>query len=245
MIDGSILEKKTVLSLEKSFNKNVLKTNPELIRMSVPMEGREDFVLRLNSIKITSDGFQVFESSDREKPLSFNTGSYYWGVVEGVENSLAAINVFKGEISGMISVGGDIYTVGKVPETEFHVLYKEADVKDLPMYECFTDDMDYKIGEYEHVERSMMDENNCIKLYVEVDNDLYYTFGTTAATSNYVTGAFSQVAIMYANESINFTINELVVWNTTDPYTGPSTSNYLNQFRDNLNGNYNGDLAHQ
>ena len=39
-------------------------------------------------------------------------------------------------------------------------------------------------------------------------------------------------------------INELVVWDVIDPYTGTNTSDALNQFRTGLNGNYNGDLAH-
>ncbi len=244
LIDDQILKEKTVLRLGTSFNTEVLKTNPELLKIAVPMEGRDDLVLHLNQIQITSDGFQLFESSDRETPVHLTAGKYYWGVVEGLDNSLAAINVFKGEISGMISTGKNIFTIGKLADTDYHMLFKEDDIEDLPMYSCFTDDMDYKIGEYDVVEPSRMDENNCVQMYVEVDKDVYDDFGTTAATANYITGAFSQVAIMYANEFINFEISELVIWNTTDPYSGPSTLDYLNQFRDNLSGNYNGDLAH-
>lgn len=244
IIDNSVLERKTLLNLDNSFNMKILKGQADLLKLSIPVEGREDFNLKLTKIQITTNDFKLYESSDRQKALNFTSGSYYWGVIEGMENSLVAINVFKDEISGMISTGKETYTLAKIKDSEFHLVYLEEDVKDLPMYECFTDDIDYKIGEFEAVDRSMMDANNCVQMYVEVDNDLYNTFGTTAATSNYVLGAFSQVAIMYANESINFTVNELVVWNTTDPYTGPSTSNYLNQFRSELNGNYNGDLAH-
>jgi hypothetical protein len=42
----------------------------------------------------------------------------------------------------------------------------------------------------------------------------------------------------------NLVVNEMFVWDTTDPFTGPSTSNYLDQFQAYLNGNFNGDLAH-
>jgi len=244
VIDEEDLSKKTLLSLNNSFNRGVLRNHDALLRMSIPIEDGKDLQLKLAKVQITSNEFQLFESSDRNAALNFNVGSYYWGVIEGYENSLAAINVFKGEISGMIYTGKETFTLAKLAKTDYHLLYQETDVKNLPMYECFTDDIDFQIKEFETVNRSMMDENNCVQMYVEVDNDLYNTFGSTAATTNYVTGAFSQVAILYANESVNLTISEMIVWNTNDPYTGPSTGNYLDQFRNNLNGNYNGDLAH-
>jgi len=244
LIDDQVLDAKTVLSLDLSFNRDVIRSQSDLLKMTVPLETGETFNLLLQKVDITASTFKVYESSDRTQPLNFTQGSYYWGVIEGYSNSLVAINVFKDEISGLISTGKKNYTVSKLADTEFHIVYQESDIKNLPMYECFTDDMDFQIGDIEPVDDLKMDESNCIQLYVEVDNDVYDDFGSTIATSNYITGAFSQVAIMYANESINFAISELVIWNTNDPYTGPSTGNYLDQFRNNLNGNYNGDLAH-
>ena len=81
-------------------------------------------------------------------------------------------------------------------------------------------------------------------MYLEVAHEIFTGKGSVAATANYVNGFFSQVILLYSNESVNMTINELVIWDVDDPYTGPSTSDYLTQFRDALAGSYNGDLAH-
>ena len=81
-------------------------------------------------------------------------------------------------------------------------------------------------------------------MYVEVDNDIVVGKGGVTQATDYVLGAFGEVAILYTNEAIDFAVSELYAWNTADPYTGPSTSDYLYQFRDHLNGVYNGDLAH-
>jgi len=81
-------------------------------------------------------------------------------------------------------------------------------------------------------------------MYVEVDYDIVVGKGGATNAANYVAGAFSQVSILYANDGITLLVNEMVVWDVVDPYTGPSTSNYLTQFRTALNGVFNGDLAH-
>ena len=81
-------------------------------------------------------------------------------------------------------------------------------------------------------------------MYIEVDYDIYVGKGGVQQAADYIAGAFSQVSILYFNEDIELVVNEIFVWDTPDPYTGGSTSTILNQFRNNLNGNYNGDLAH-
>ena len=92
-------------------------------------------------------------------------------------------------------------------------------------------------------QRAMASPDNCVNMYVEVDNDIVQSKGVAGAT-DYVLGAFAQVALLYQNESINFRVSELLVWDQNDPYDGTSTSTLLSQFRTNLGGQFNGDLAH-
>ncbi|MBK6930901.1 MAG: T9SS type A sorting domain-containing protein [Saprospirales bacterium] len=86
--------------------------------------------------------------------------------------------------------------------------------------------------------------DNCVRMYMEADYTIFQNKGSVAAATTYIESFFSQVALLYANESVNMVLNELLVWDVADPYTGPSSSNYLYQFRDALAGVYNGDLAH-
>jgi hypothetical protein len=245
IIEESVLDEKTFLSLDNTFNKSVLERDDKILKLAVPI-GNEIFNLSLVQVNIFSDGFKLYESSDRSTALYYTNRAYYWGTVDGDPNSLVAINIFKDEISGLISLDRKSYTVGKVKDQDLHIIYEEDNLNGLPVYECQTEDTGFvvKDTDTDNVDLSSMDANNCVNMYFEVDNDLYNTFGSTSATFNYVSGAFSQVAILYANESINVVLNELFIWNTNDPYSGNSTEDYLNAFKNNLNGNFNGDLAH-
>ena len=243
VIDEAILKEKIILQLDSKFNGQVLNKKPEFLNINIPLESNKKVHLQLNKIDIRTQQFQTFKSSDKSQPFNLSLGEYYWGIVEGDEKSLAAINIYKNEISGMISVNGKTYSIGKLLDKNLHVVYQESNLSEQPVLECFTGDLKETI-EDEVTNRSMENPDACIKMYIEVDNDLYNVFGSVTETTNYVLGAFSQVAILYANEEINFTVNEVLVWDTEDPYTGPSSSNYLTQFRNALNGNYNGDLAH-
>src|SRR5690606_30235337 len=189
---------------------------------------------------------RVFTGADRQNPYPYVPGAYYWGIVEGAASSLAAIAVSGNEIMGFVQIGDQHFTLdlleGDLSGT--HILYEVGDLKVAGGFDCFVDDS-HLMGDQNieiHPQRQL--SLNCVKMYVEVDYDIYVQKGGVQQTADYVNGAFSQVAILYANEDIDFAVNELVVWNVPDPYSGPTTSNYLSQFRNHLDGNFNGDLAH-
>ncbi|MCB0659868.1 MAG: zinc-dependent metalloprotease, partial [Saprospiraceae bacterium] len=60
--------------------------------------------------------------------------------------------------------------------------------------------------------------------------------------TNYVTGLFNQVATLYANEQINVTVSDIVIWTSQSPYTSTTSSGMLSQFTAYRQG-FNGDLA--
>ncbi|MEL6924492.1 MAG: M12 family metallo-peptidase, partial [Bacteroidota bacterium] len=86
------------------------------------------------------------------------------------------------------------------------------------------------------------DEGDCIRFYVEADYDLFQNKGGTNQTVSYLTGAFNQVHTLYANENLSTTISEMFVWSNPSPYSGNSSSGFLNQFQD-TRPSFNGDLA--
>ncbi len=238
----------TFFSLQENAIKSLLKTPKDLLQMSIPINGAAPFELELFKANVFTSEFNVYTASNPNEPFPFTPSLYYWGIVNGDEHSLAAISIDEQEIMGFINYQGNVYNIGKLNQSGdgTHIIFKEKDLKVAADFSCGTDDELHYIGNkvdgtIANFEKSA---DNCVRMYVEVDHDIYNGKGGTQQAADYVSDVFAQVAILYANESIDFTVNEIFVWDVVDPYTGPSTSNYLTQFRDELNGSYNGDLAH-
>ncbi len=235
------------LSLDLDFNKRVIQHQHDLLKMTIPVSGNPPLVLLLKKVDIQTESFTLNTASNKQNRLDANPGVFYWGAVEGKENSTVTVSIFQDELSGTIDTGEKTYTLGRLGQSDQYILYEETDLAEQPALACFTEDLkqeaERKINNNMH-NTAYRNAENCLRMYLEIDHDLFLQFGSVAATYNYVAGAFSQVAILYANESINITINQILIWDTEDPYTGPSTSDYLNQFTAALNGNINGDLAH-
>ncbi|MFM8917636.1 MAG: M12 family metallo-peptidase, partial [Bacteroidota bacterium] len=60
--------------------------------------------------------------------------------------------------------------------------------------------------------------------------------------NTYIQGAYNQVATLYNNDGISTNLQTLFIWDTVDPYTGTTTSNYLTQFGQNRTS-FAGDVA--
>lgn len=232
--------------LKKSEVSEVIQNRPSLMNINLPTIGRAPFRLDLYQANIFSPEFKVVTSSNRDTAFPYESGVYYWGTVDGDEESLAAITVTEDEVSGFIFSDGEMYTLGKLNEDVegTHILFKESDLKISSPMSCGTDSELHFKGKEGTSASTIRGPENCVRMYIEVDYDIFVGKGGVQQAADYVNAAFAQVAILYANESISFTVNEILVWDTVDPYTGPSTSNYLSQFRTELGGSFNGDLAH-
>jgi hypothetical protein len=231
-------------SLDNDKASQLTKQAPELLRLNIPQNNRNDIMLNLKRAKLFANGFQLYAASDRENPYPFQSNTHYWGIVGDDAQSLVAISIIDGEIMGFISQNGETYTIGKLRDGTdgIHIIYKTDDLKIAPNVGCDTDDVLHYIGSEKNNEsRSVGD---CVQEYIEVDYDIFLGKGGVTQAADYVAAVFSQVAILYANDGVDFTVSEIVVWDVVDPYTGPTTSNFLTQFRNYLGGNYNGDLAH-
>ncbi|PHN08219.1 M12 family metallo-peptidase [Flavilitoribacter nigricans] len=243
------LRSASYLRMDQTAVTTLLERPEEVLKLRLPNPVGESINLRLERADIFSDNFNVYAASDRSRPLDYQGGAYYWGIVDGHPESLAAITVIDGEVSGLVHLEGSTFNLGRMEGKKdgLHVFYRAEDLQQTPPSNCFTDDDEHNIGRGKHddsVTAYTKAADNCVRMYVEVDYDIYQSRGGVTQAADYVTAVFNQVSILYANEAINLVLNEVVVWDVVDPYTGTSTSNYLTQFRNNLNGEYNGDLAH-
>ena len=204
----------------------------------------------LVQIELLTSDFQVIESST-EQAATYQAGIHYRGIVQGLEHTLVAISVFDEEVMGVISslengnlVLGRLESEDKIRSPrDPYILYPDHQLNQLPASYCDMPDdgPGYELHELQgNLERRDLDD--CIRIYFEVDNNIYTNKGGTTAATNYVEGLFNQVATLYANENINVAISEIFVWNTTSPYTSSNSSGMLNQFQ-SARSSFNGDLG--
>ncbi len=223
----------------------ILREAPDVLVLNLPVTERTGLVLELVKVDIFSEDFNLYAATDRDIPLELNPGVFYRGIVQGQSQSKAALSVHQGEIMALIIAAEGEFTLGKLSGSDnTHILYNHIDLLIDFDFSCGVDPKEHQVGDSQPEDRSGGDPSNCVRLYVEVDYDIFVGKGGMTQTVNYITGAFNQVFVLYANENISMVLHELIVWNVTDPYTGPSTSNYLSQFRNNVGSNFNGDLAH-
>lgn len=240
------LQNWTLLAWDDAKTQDLLSHPGDAVSLTLPWENGSSITLDLIPAKNFSAEFQVHTASSGGAVFESDKGVHYWGMVQNDPASLVTLSLFDGEIIGMVEVDNERFTIGALPASKdkTHILFKNADVKEAPGFVCHTDDELHRIGEEAISADRSAGADNCVRMYVETDYTLFQNKGSVASVVTYMTGVFSQVSALYTNESINLVLHDLYVWDVVDPYTGPSASNYLTQFRDAKNGVYNGDLAH-
>ncbi|TVR83253.1 MAG: T9SS C-terminal target domain-containing protein [Saprospirales bacterium] len=239
---GEAIEYGWLLELDQRSNRYLLEAPPERLRMDLPIPDGEPLQLLLKKVNIFQSETRVFAASDPEYQLEDFEAAFYWGAVEGFDNSMVSISIFQNEWIGFVYADGVEYSLARMHNDDRHLIYRNDDLKVYNQATCFFDENVHSVGD--PVRLRSADPTNCVNVYVEANHDIYLQKGSVQAAAAYVLGAFSQVGILFANENIEFNVSELLVWDEPSPYSGPGAGQYLTQFRNHLAGNYNGDIAH-
>jgi hypothetical protein len=240
--DGTVLalNQEDIHSLFNQQDKN------DFVRISIPVTERSDMTLLLMKHNIFTSEFALFTSDSPGIPSDYTPGIYYKGVVEGQPNSVVAFSVFNDQVMGLISSDHGNTVIGPIrnDRENRHVMYMDKNLDRLSDFECGT--LDDGIGYTEEQLKEFpkgRDVGDCVRLYIEIDDDIVAEKGGATPATNYITGLFNQVIVMYDNDDIAMSINEILAWTTNSPYTGNSSSAMLNSYQSNT-GSFNGDLSH-
>ena len=243
----SVVSNASVLELRQSRIQPILSAKPENLNFVIPTKAGGSIELELFKSDFFTPDFTVVTSSSNGQPVPYNGGVHYWGIIKGDNSSLAAISIYDNEIAGMItspSIGNLV--LGKLENDPLnrHILYNDKDLHASQVPHCYTPEDGLGYGkELEH-SGNQMQSVNCIRLYWEVNYDIYQGKGNSVANAtSYVTSVFNQSAILYSNDGIPVSLSQVFVWDTPSPYTGTSTSTLLSQFQSTRNS-FNGDLGH-
>ncbi len=243
---NSAVSNATVLEFRMNDAQNILSSKPENLNLIIPLKAGGNLELEVYKNNFFTPDFTVVTSATNGQPVPYSGGVHYWGIIKGDNSSLVAISIFNDEVMGMISSPslGNL-VLGKIENDSQsrHILYNDKDLHATNVPHCDTPDDGIGYDKTLEQQGNQTQSVNCIRLYWEVNYDIYTGKGSLTAATNYVTAVFNQSAILYTNDNIPVSLSQLYVWNTASPYTGTSTSTLLSQFQTNVNS-FNGDLGH-
>ncbi len=222
----------------------ILDTQPEYISLQVPSpDGKYFFDILLYKQTISPGGLTILTGSGQD-PENLPVMVNYRGRMDGNPESIAAFSFSQNEIMGMFSNKDGNYVLGKMENNPAgnHIVYNDRDLVPSSGLSCATNTsvpvMPVNLQKGGVQTMSV----NCVNWYWETDYDIFAGKGSVANVTTYVNGIFNQVSTLYANDGMNIGLQTLFIWDVADPYTGPSTSNYLTQFG-NYRTSFAGDLA--
>ncbi len=251
LINDRDLTSKIVLSLTKT-DLASLKTNTNgFLKVAMPLNSQVA-ELQLFETNIFSGDYQVVQSNGTQRnKVEVDSGVHYWGIVKDEPNSLVALSVFENEVTGMVMLAGETYNLGKIKQSNYHILYRASDLNLQSNFTCDAiDPIENSI--HKQIEQQTENQKNqppteCVNIHIEADYDFYLDMGSSvASTTNYINALMAQVAILYANESITIMVSFINVWTNTSPYDAASgdLSVMLDELRLYGWGQSNGNLVH-
>ena len=239
----NILRKSTLLNIDKSKIQFLLLSNPHNISLRIPTDSSFIDLDLFQSQIFTPDFF--IETATKKDQSVMPPGLHFWGIIHGDNQSICAISIFENEIMGLISTPalGNI-NLGRLSnnENDVHILFNEKDLLISPEIDCQTEENSNTYSPQQLTAPSHLN-TNCIRLYWEVNYDIFLDKGGITNTTNYIVGLFNESALLYANDNIPVELSSLFIWDTISPYTATITITQLNLFQSTRNS-FAGDLGH-
>ena len=231
-----------IIDLDTEAISKLQQRQPEVLEMHFPLPELGTQTVTLIPSKVIEDDFVLTTSSGR--PINYKPGLYYHGTLNGDATAIVAISVFDEEIHGIISTDHANYVIAKLNGRSTHIIYNDRDYQRTRELDCATPDDGYVYRPNElEFDAASRAPGDCIRVYIEIDDDIVSNKGGVTGATNYITGLFNESITLYTNESLEMGISEILAWDTPAPYSGSSSSAMLSSYQSNT-GSFNGDLSH-
>ncbi|MEM6394713.1 MAG: zinc-dependent metalloprotease [Bacteroidota bacterium] len=244
------IEAYDLLELNAEAAAQLLAESPARLELSLP-SGDRQLGLVLHQVDLVADGFSVREATSDRLLGAEAIGIHYRGHLQSDPSVPVAFSLSEGAgIRALIALPDQNLVLGPLADQilgpDTYVLYADDQLEDQASFTCHTADNEVAY-EREQLEINPQvgagrSNNSCVRIYLEVDHDIYLNKGGTAGASAYISAAFNEVAALYQAINVNLTISEILVWNTPSPYTASSSSGRLSTFQ-STRTSFNGDLA--
>jgi len=234
-ISKTVLNEKHFYQIDKTILNDIKANKQSVLKIKLPVNAIEKEFHLTKADLFTPDFTAVTNGKDL---IEIDKGVHYWGIAKNEENSLVALSVFNNEIVASIYTNGENYIISKMTDSDIHMGYNNRDFNQEFNFACAA--LPVEKDRFTPLNNTQnYNPNDCVRLHIEADYSLYQSNGSSVNnTTNYINGVFNQVAIMFANESINIAISYLNVWSSPSPYasgnelSGLDAQNYGRQFGD-------------
>ena len=222
------------LSLDQLVLRNLHQAKPKQLELSLPGSSGKVLDLELYQVNL-ANGDPIIETSDG-KIISnnSNSGYHYRGIIKGIPQSLVAVSIYEGQIMALLSsplLGNKVLTQLDHKPGEY-LLYAAEDLSERHNFDCATADsyQPYRPEEL-NPQAGLRSADACIKVYLEIDNDIYVDKGGETGTVEYILGIFNEVALLYANENVKLELSKIFIWTGKSPYSADNSYDMLRQFQ--------------
>ncbi|MDT0556471.1 zinc-dependent metalloprotease [Patiriisocius hiemis] len=244
---ATAVEQGVVFDINLEEVSRIFEDNPQVIELTLPLRSSGETVhLKLAQKNIFSPDFIARTSDGQDITSQVLDSKHYRGIIDGVDNSLVSISVFRNEIIGFVSSSEGNFTLGRLRDSQTkHIVYEDATLRQAFEGGCTMEDdgVSYTTEELSY-EYDSRDPGDCVNVYIEAGQSVYNSFGGNLTnTTNFLNGVFGQSYILYANDGVSMQTSELFIWTTPDPYTSGSTGGQLGEFQNQISS-MNGDIGH-
>ncbi len=228
------------------------------LQLNIPIanKGIKKLILTKSTV-LAPDVILQERHNDAYRMISQLDMLHYQGKVLGAKSSMVAISIYKNEIVGIISFDQQNWNLHKDKHSDNYLLYHDDNISMPNIKFCESDDLHVGIDKSMQIDddANMVDDikklNHSISsvdVYIECDYQMYTDFGSDVGnTLNYVASLLNTVNIIYNMSNININISQIDIWTSPDPYdanNADSSGDVLNAFKCELDGVYNGRIAH-
>ncbi|MGB4849725.1 MAG: GEVED domain-containing protein [Saprospiraceae bacterium] len=239
------LKKGTILSLDQDIIQEIFQGQNDFIHIPLPLTSSTSMMLTLKRNQIFTEDFALYTSSDPAHPIEYNPGLHYKGIVEGMPSSVVALSVFQDQIMAIITTDEGNFVLGAIKRNREsdYVFYNDKDLDRKSDFMCGTadDGLDYTQEQLKQVSHTR-DAGDCVRLYIEIDDDVVADKGGAIPATNFITALYNQSFVLYSNEGINMMINQILAWTSNSPYNGSTSAAMLSSYQANT-GSFNGNLS--
>lgn len=242
----SYVTEASYLKIDLDLLKNLQQTAPNFISINIP---NTDWNIDLMKRTVLSEQFRLTNEKGENIHYPKGRAVFYWGMIEGQANSLAAFAIYEDRLTAILSDGTGNFELGKLSEERNdYVLYHTEDLLVRNQSDC-NHEAALTIADEEKETIKNKAEKTCrraIEVYIEADYQSCETLNyDPLAVADFVTSFFNVNALIYFNEEIPTLLSELKVWTTPDDYNKvEGTLGTLHDFSDAVETNFNGDIAH-
>ena len=245
------------LELSQSVFQSLKKSKSTSIKIALPFG--QDLVKNVVVREVflfDKDAIIKIRHADHDELIDPSYLKFYTGTIEGEKSSLVALTISEDEIIGVISYQGISWNLEANPDKS-----KKSSYFFYPEQQNVNHQLDCLDTDFEELQPTVIETYDprqtkssnsqmmsTVDLYIECDHIMYQSFNNNnGSVISYTAGLLNTVNSIYNMSNIHLNVTQIEVWATPDPYdaaNAESSVELLNKFKCQLDGNYNGRIAH-